>query len=68
MTYQEARQAVIIAQDEVVRLNLMLTSKRYQHIIDGTFEGTEEQVIRRCDAAIEVWVKAKEVMNSLKLN
>lgn len=66
MTYQEARQLVIVTQDEVVRLNDMLTRKRYQHIIDGTFEGTQREVENKHAAAVSEWVKAKEVMKSLQ--
>ncbi len=64
MTYQEAREMVINAQNEVVRLNDRLRRMHYHWVNYGLCDSVQS-LIKQNDDAVEKWVKAKEIMHSL---
>lgn len=64
MTYQEARELVIAAQNEVVRLNDRLCNQHRHWIDSGLCESTRS-LTKQLDAAVQKWVEAKAVMQSL---
>lgn len=63
MTYQEAREIVITAQGEVIRLNDRLC-KMHRHWIDNGLCDSVASLIKQHEAAVEKWNQAKSVMNS----
>lgn len=64
MTYQEAREIVIAAQNEVVRLNDRLCNM-HRHWIDNGLCDSVSSLTKQHEYAVEKWNEAKSVMSSL---